>query len=87
MRSLDAVPDRDVKPVSGKFPEDLPEVAKKPSHTVGIWHLQLDSAGKKVQHVYFLRQLSADEAHRKVRSQPLVPCSGNIALPHLLFVD
>jgi len=62
--------DKDVKPVSGKFPEDLPEAAKKPSHTVGIWHLQLDSAGKKVQHVYFLRQLSADETHRKLKEDP-----------------
>jgi len=55
-----------VKPHGDKF-EDLPGHAKSPSETVGIWHLQLDSEGKKVKDIFFLRQLSPDELHRKVR--------------------
>jgi len=62
--------DKDVKPASGKFKEDLSQSAQKASTTVGIWHLQLDSAGQKVQHIWFLRQLSADEAHRKLKEDP-----------------
>jgi len=57
-----------VKPHGDKF-EDLPDHAKSPSETVGIWHLQLDSEGKKVKDIFFLRQLSPDELHRKVRER------------------
>ena len=56
-----------MKPHGDKF-EDLPDHAKSPSETVGIWHLQLDSEGKKVKDIFFLRQLSPDELHRKVRN-------------------
>ena len=55
-----------MRPHSHKFDEDLPGHAKQPTETVGIWHLQLDSQGEKVKDIFFLRQLSPDETHRKV---------------------
>ena len=57
-----------VRPHGDKF-EDLPGHAKSPSETVGIWHLQLDGEGKKVKDIFFLRQLSPDEIHRKVSAR------------------
>ena len=63
-----------VRPHGHKFDEDLPGHAKQPTETVGIWHLQLDSQGEKVKDIFFLRQLSPDEAHRKVNIAPPYLC-------------
>ena len=44
----------------------LPEAARRPSTTTGIWHLLYDR-DVKVTDVWFLRELSVDEYYRKVR--------------------
>ena len=44
----------------------LPEAARRPSTTTGIWHLLYDSDAK-ITEVWFLRELSVDEYYRKVR--------------------
>jgi len=61
--------DKGVRPHGDKF-EDLPSHAKQPTETVGIWHLQLDGEGQKVKDIFFLRQLSPDETHRKLMEVP-----------------
>lgn len=65
---------KDVKLTTNEGGEELPEAAKEPSSTVGIWHLQLDSDGSLIKHIWFLRQLSADETHCKVQTETHLTC-------------
>ena len=44
---------------------DLPEAAKRPATTTGIWHLLYDEDAK-ITELWFLRELSFDEYYRKV---------------------
>ncbi len=44
----------------------LPEEARRPCTTAGIWHLMYD-AELRIADVWFLRELAADEFYRKVR--------------------
>ena len=44
---------------------DLPEAAKRPATTTGIWHSLYDHDAK-ITEMWFLRELSFDEYYRKV---------------------
>ncbi len=46
-----------------EFP-DLPEAAKRPATTTGIWHSLYDKDAK-ISDMWFLRELSFDEYYRK----------------------
>ncbi len=51
-----------------EFP-DLPEAAKRPATTTGIWHSLYDKDAK-IADMWFLRELSFDEYYRKVCRRP-----------------
>ena len=42
----------------------------KPSDTIGVFHLRFDRGDERVRDIYFSRQLSHDEAQRKVHLPP-----------------
>ena len=48
---------------------ESPEEARRPCTTAGIWHFMYD-VDLKIADVWFLRELSTDEFHRKVRTRP-----------------
>ncbi len=48
----------------------LPEEARRPCTTAGIWHFMYNTE-LRIADVWFLRELSAAEYYRKARSRPL----------------
>lgn len=60
--------DKHVTPKPEAFSTGLSEDAKKPSDTLGIWHLSINAQSDKIDEIFFLRQLSRDEIQRKLKT-------------------
>lgn len=61
--------DRDVTPKPGVHPEQKEKGEVKPSHVINITALVFDS-NDQISEIYPARQLSFDEAHRKLKKVP-----------------
>lgn len=62
--------DKQVSPKSGHHQQQHASGDAKPSDTIGVFHLRFDRGDERVRDIYFSRQLSHDEAQRKLKTMP-----------------